>query len=720
MAPQDLTLPGVAQRNRKAALTMLALFVLAIGLIFLCARWYLQNSRANMQREMGQEMNSQASGKVALLTVWSGTLAGQVNVFVSQDMLRLFAAEVSSSGVAAQDLLQQGNEHSTDFADDIIPPPDSNGSGSNGVGSNVTGNHEPLKKLAPRLPLMINYLNEFAEKNDFTGVCLVNTELQIYLAPDGQQTVADELKPYLKQAIENKHPVLMPVRRENGRLVMDVAFPIFAPLYVDSTGERVVSLLLATYGVLPVTDAATGESNNQYHTYILQVVDDGLQRIAPTEPSGVVELPGWTLTNGSLPLDTRIDPGLPKDSQEVYGLALPVPNLPWLVEQTLPVSRIDEKFAEIRQNVMVASAIMTVLVGVMLAALWWSLVSRNERAVAEQMHRLYLVVNQQKQIMDGVNSALSAGIVLNDLNGVIHYANQSFARMCAMDAAALRGKKYSELGMELAHSLVTHTLVVNRSGEPFNFAEALLVDGKLHYFLTSCTPFRDENGRLSGMVSVYSDMTEMALTQQRSQQMVAQTVNAFVRAIEAVDTYLRGQSAFTAQLAVALADGLGRNDAETLATLRTAANLSHVGMIQLPKELLTKTGALSDEERALLKKHVGFAREALADIDFGLPVLEAITQMYERLDGSGYPAGRTNGAICEHARILAVANTFCALVRPRSYREAHDTDDALKILSETPPKYDLSVVNALRVFLTTEPGKAFMAQLLADQQPNSA
>ena len=567
---------------------------------------------------------------------------------------------------------------------------------------------------------MINYLNEFAEKNNFTGVCLVNTELQIYLAPDGQQTVADELKPYLKQAIENKHPVLMPVRRENGRLVMDVAFPIFAPLYVDSTGERVVSLLLATYGVLPVTDAATGESNNQYHTYILQVVDDGLQRIAPTEPSGVVELPGWTLTNGSLPLDTRIDPGLPKDSQEVYGLALPVPNLPWLVEQTLPVSRIDEKFAEIRQNVMVASAIMTVLVGVMLAALWWSLVSRNERAVAEQMHRLYLVVNQQKQIMDGVNSALSAGIVLNDLNGVIHYANQSFARMCAMDAAALRGKKYSELGMELAHSLVTHTLVVNRSGEPFNFAEALLVDGKLHYFLTSCTPFRDENGRLSGMVSVYSDMTEMALTQQRSQQMVAQTVNAFVRAIEAVDTYLRGQSAFTAQLAVALADGLGRNDAETLATLRTAANLSHVGMIQLPKELLTKTGALSDEERALLKKHVGFAREALADIDFGLPVLEAITQMYERLDGSGYPAGRTNGAICEHARILAVANTFCALVRPRSYREAHDTDDALKILSETPPKYDLSVVNALRVFLTTEPGRAFMAQLLADQQPNSA
>ena len=311
--------------------------------------------------------------------------------------------------------------------------------------------------------------------------------------------------------------------------------------------------------------------------------------------------------------------------------------------------------------------------------------------------------------------------MLNDLNGVIHYANQSFARLCGREKATeLRGLKYSELDMELARSLVTHTLAVHRAGEPFSFAEALLVDGKLRYYLTSCTPFRDENGRLSGMVSVYSDMTDIAVAQQRSQQMVAQTVNAFVKAIEAVDTYLRGQSAFTAQLAVSLACVLGLNDAETLATLRTAANLSHVGMIQLPKDLLTKTGALSAQERELLQQHVEFAREALADIDFGLPVLEAITQMYERLDGSGYPLALNDGAICLNARILAVANTFCALMRPRSYREAHSTEDALNILSETPPKYDASVVGSLRAFLETEQGMAFLEHLLGDPQPNSA
>lgn len=711
MAPQELTLPGVAQRNRKAALTMSALFVLALCLIFIFARWYLHDSRAHLLREMGQDMNSQASGKVALLTVWSGTLAGQVNVFVAQDMLRLFAAEVASAGVPAKDMLQLARQGQTGVEADMLLP------------SGVASNGDPLKKFAPRLPLMVNNLREFMEKNSFSGASLVNTDLQMYLAPDGVQPPDEEQRPFLQQALNSKQPVLMPVRRENGRLVMDMAFPIFAPLYVDSTGDRVVSLLLATYSVLPVTAAATGAAGNgsQYNTFILQSFGEKLQRIAPTEVSGVSDLPGWSLHDEKLPLGTRIDPGLPEGEREIYGLALPVPNLPWLVEQTLPVSRIDEKFAGIRQNVVVASLIMAALAGGLLVSLWWSLVSRNERAVAEQMHKLYLVVNQQKQIMDGVNSALSAGIVLNDLNGVIHYANQSFARLCGREKATeLRGQKYSELDMELARSLVTHTLAVHRAGEPFSFAEALLVDGKLRYFLTSCTPFRDENGRLSGMVSVYSDMTDIAVAQQRSQQMVAQTVNAFVKAIEAVDSYLRGQSAFTAQLAVSLAGGLGRNDAETLATLRTAANLSHVGMIQLPKDLLTKTGALSAQERALLQQHVEFAREALADIDFGLPVLEAITQMYERLDGSGYPLALGDAGICLNARILAVANTFCALMRPRSYREAHSTEDALNILSETPPKYDATVVGSLRAFLKTEQGMVFLEHLLRDPQPNSA
>ena len=89
--------------------------------------------------------------------------------------------------------------------------------------------------------------------------------------------------------------------------------------------------------------------------------------------------------------------------------------------------------------------------------------------MADQLRRLYLMVNQQKQIMDGVNSALSSGVVLNDLNGIIFYANQSFAHMVGVDAGSLRGRSYTDLGPDIARSLVTHTLPVHQTGDLFKF-----------------------------------------------------------------------------------------------------------------------------------------------------------------------------------------------------------------------------------------------------------
>ena len=135
-------------------------------------------------------------------------------------------------------------------------------------------------------------------------------------------------------------------------------------------------------------------------------------------------------------------------------------------------------------------------------------------------------------------------------------------------------------------------------------------------------------------------------------------------------------------------------------------------MIRLPREIVRKTSALTEEERAQMHRHVEYARNILAEIDFGLPILPAITQMFERLDGSGYPAGLTGEAICQNARILAVANTFCALMRPRSYRMAHDIAEALDILSSTPLRYDPEVVSALQGFLETDDGHAFLHDLV--------
>jgi HD-GYP domain-containing protein (c-di-GMP phosphodiesterase class II) len=85
--------------------------------------------------------------------------------------------------------------------------------------------------------------------------------------------------------------------------------------------------------------------------------------------------------------------------------------------------------------------------------------------------------------------------------------------------------------------------------------------------------------------------------------------------------------------------------------------------------------------------------------------------MHEHLDGSGYPLGLQGDDINIDSRVLSVANTFCALVRPRSYRQAHGVRQAITILAAKPPKYDPVIVQTLYSFLQSPDGKAFLESL---------
>jgi HD-GYP domain-containing protein (c-di-GMP phosphodiesterase class II) len=101
----------------------------------------------------------------------------------------------------------------------------------------------------------------------------------------------------------------------------------------------------------------------------------------------------------------------------------------------------------------------------------------------------------------------------------------------------------------------------------------------------------------------------------------------------------------------------------------------------------------------------------LADIEFDLPVLQVIEQMNEKLDGSGYPAGISGDAISSPARILAVINTFCAMVRPRAYRPAVPVDDTLDALERMQDKYDAEVIARLREVVESATGEKLLQGL---------
>jgi HD-GYP domain-containing protein (c-di-GMP phosphodiesterase class II) len=147
-----------------------------------------------------------------------------------------------------------------------------------------------------------------------------------------------------------------------------------------------------------------------------------------------------------------------------------------------------------------------------------------------------------------------------------------------------------------------------------------------------------------------------------------------------------------------------------VATVGTAANLSQIGKLFVDRELMSKAEALTTDEKTKMEQHVEYAAKILKDTDFGLPVYEAVCQMNETLDGKGYPQGLQGDEITLPARILGVANSFCAMVEPRAYRAARPIDEVLAILESDDGAYDQRIVAALKAVVNSAVGEELLAK----------
>ena len=174
-----------------------------------------------------------------------------------------------------------------------------------------------------------------------------------------------------------------------------------------------------------------------------------------------------------------------------------------------------------------------------------------------------------------------------------------------------------------------------------------------------------------------------------------QTMELLVRAMEIRDPYLAGHHKRMSGIALKMANKLDLPVSDR-ATLYYAALLSGIGSIFVPMEILNKPGKLTAKERKALEAHVDHAARVLTDVEFDLPIKPVIMEMYERLDGSGYPRKIKGAKINQLSRILGLSDVYCALTSPRAYREALDKKDAFTILQKDAPKFDKKLLALLK------------------------
>ena len=135
---------------------------------------------------------------------------------------------------------------------------------------------------------------------------------------------------------------------------------------------------------------------------------------------------------------------------------------------------------------------------------------------------------------------------------------------------------------------------------------------------------------------------------------------------------------------------------DQLAELYYAGIVHDIGKVAIPSQILTKPARLTNTEMRLMRTHVEHGVEILRSVGFFQPVVDAIAQHHERLDGSGYPGALSGEAIGFTARILAVADVYEAMTSHRPYRPSLGISAAVgELHSGAGTTYDAEIVAAL-------------------------
>jgi putative nucleotidyltransferase with HDIG domain len=176
-------------------------------------------------------------------------------------------------------------------------------------------------------------------------------------------------------------------------------------------------------------------------------------------------------------------------------------------------------------------------------------------------------------------------------------------------------------------------------------------------------------------------------------------IRALVQALAESDGDTYRHSLEVAATATVLGRQLGLDRTE-LVEVELGALLHDVGKLRLPRELLTKPGELTEEERRVIRLHPDWGADMVASIP-GLEAVALIVRLHhERPDGRGYPYGLTHDRIPMATRIVSVCDAYGAMTKRRPYSAPLDLDAALDELERNAgTQFDSEVVEALTAFV---------------------
>jgi HD-GYP domain-containing protein (c-di-GMP phosphodiesterase class II) len=168
-----------------------------------------------------------------------------------------------------------------------------------------------------------------------------------------------------------------------------------------------------------------------------------------------------------------------------------------------------------------------------------------------------------------------------------------------------------------------------------------------------------------------------------------------VEALEAKDPYIKEHLRAVSGLALRIGSEISL-PGEQMEALASGALLHDVGKIGIPDRILQKSGRLTEDEYAEIKRHPVLGVSILTPATELASALPIVKHHHERFDGKGYPDGLRGEDIPLTARIVSVADAFDSMIRARPYGYGISRKAALREIEENSgTQFDPRIVRAL-------------------------
>lgn len=123
-------------------------------------------------------------------------------------------------------------------------------------------------------------------------------------------------------------------------------------------------------------------------------------------------------------------------------------------------------------------------------------------------------------------------------------------------------------------------------------------------------------------------------------------------------------------------------DELTAEKMYLAGALHDIGKVAVGNEILEKPGRLDEKEFSVMKDHASYTYRILSGINGFDELRDWAALHHERLDGTGYPFGKTAAELNTQERIMACVDIYQALTESRPYKDGMPHEKACAILRD--------------------------------------